>query len=73
MRRKGGKTALAGQPVRLLSAKEAAAFLGVAPKTVRKWLNDKDHPLPGVKINARAWRVVEGDLMAFIESQYIQK
>ncbi|NLE27765.1 MAG: helix-turn-helix domain-containing protein [Clostridiaceae bacterium] len=73
MRRKGGKTALAGQPVRLLTVKETAVFLGVTPKTVRRWLNDKDHPLPGVKINSRAWRVVEGDLLEFQSTGYIEK
>jgi excisionase family DNA binding protein len=73
MRRKGGKTALAGQPVRLLTVKETAVFLGVTPKTVRRWLNDKDHPLPGVKINSRGWRVVEGDLLEFQSTGYIEK
>jgi excisionase family DNA binding protein len=73
MRRKGGKSSLDGQQVCLLSVKDAAEFLGVTPKTVRKWLNDKDHPLQGVKINARSWRIVEGDLMDFLRNNYVGK
>ncbi|MDD4484731.1 MAG: helix-turn-helix domain-containing protein [Methanoregula sp.] len=73
MRRKGGKTVLAGQQVHLLTVRETADIVGVTPKTIRKWLNDKAHPLPGVKINSRAWRVVEGDLMKFLSAGYIEK
>lgn len=50
----------------LLTVKEAADISRVTPKTVRRWLNDRDRPLPGVKINGKNWRIAIGDLLDYL-------
>jgi excisionase family DNA binding protein len=50
----------------LLTVNEAAEISRVTPKTVRRWLNDSNHPLPGVKINGKNWRIAIGDLLDYL-------
>jgi excisionase family DNA binding protein len=66
MRRKGRAKAPAYTSLCLLTVKEAAEFSRVTPKTVRRWLNNSEHPLKGVKINGRSWRINEDDLIEYL-------
>lgn len=52
----------------LLSRDEAAAYLGISPKTLATWASTKRYPLPFVKIG-RAVKYRVATLDAFIESR----
>jgi excisionase family DNA binding protein len=54
----------------LLSRDEAAAYLGISPKTLATWASTKRYPLPVVKIG-RAVKYRVAALDAFIESRTI--
>jgi predicted DNA-binding transcriptional regulator AlpA len=55
---------------KLLTTKETAARLGVAPVTLDKWRSTKKYSLAYVKIGGRvAYR--ESDVTAFIESRRV--
>ena len=49
---------------RLLTPKEAAAIMSVAPRTIKEWLRQGE--LTGLKIRSM-WRIRAGDLKTFIE------
>lgn len=51
---------------RTLTAKEAAAFLGVSPQSLNVWRCTKRYPLPYIKIG-RMIRYRYSDLVAFLE------
>jgi excisionase family DNA binding protein len=52
---------------RLLTLREAAAFLNVHPNTVRSQV--RRGKLPGVQVG-RGWRFLEADLIGWIRSRY---
>ena len=54
----------------LLDERGAAAFLGVAPQTLRHWRAHARRPLPFVRIG-RAIRYRRADLAAFVEAQRV--
>ncbi len=56
----------------LLSTKEAAKFLGVAPQTLQLWRMDKTHPLPYVKFNTRLLRYRMTDLIAWVDRHVVE-
>jgi len=49
----------------ILTLAEAAAYIGIAPRTLRKWLQTKS--IPGRKIG-RIWRFSKRQLREWIES-----
>ena len=51
---------------RLLTPEDAAARLGVSPRTVREWLRAGKLP-GGCKPNGKLWRVKEDALDCFIK------
>lgn len=56
----------------LLTPIEAAAILGVVPKTLAVWRSTKRYPLPYIRIGGRV-RYRLGDVEAFIESRRQQR
>jgi excisionase family DNA binding protein len=52
----------------LVSREEAAAYLGVSPKTLATWASTKRYPLPMVKVG-RAVKYRVSALDSFIESR----
>lgn len=54
----------------LMSRDEAAAYLGISPKTLATWACTKRYPLPVVKIG-RAAKYRVADLEKFIESRTV--
>ena len=50
----------------LLNEKEVAAYLGLAPKTIRAWRTVSAIKLPFSKLNGRAVRYRRSDLEAFV-------
>jgi excisionase family DNA binding protein len=52
----------------LLSRKEAAKYLGVAPRTLAVWKSTKRYPLPVVKVGRLA-KYRKSDLDAFISAR----
>ncbi|MBY0292734.1 MAG: helix-turn-helix domain-containing protein [Alphaproteobacteria bacterium] len=57
---------------RLLTRKEAAAFLGVKEITLALWKSTKRYNLPVVKVGSLA-KYRYGDLLAFVERQTVNK
>ncbi|MCA9803865.1 MAG: helix-turn-helix domain-containing protein [Cyanobacteria bacterium HKST-UBA02] len=55
----------------LLTRREAAEYLGVAPETLAVWHCTKRYPLPVVKIGRLA-KYRKSDLDAFIESRTVE-
>ena len=53
----------------LLNTREVAERLGVSTRQV--WALIRSGDLPAVKLNARVYRVAEGDLRAYIESRRV--
>lgn len=53
---------------RLLSAAEAAAFLGLAPHTLAIWRSSKRYNLPYFRVG-RSIRYCESDLEAFLAAR----
>jgi len=66
MRRKVRSTPPICTVICLLTVNEAAEISRVTPKTVRRWLNDADRPLKGIKLNGRSWRIAEADLLEYL-------
>ncbi|MFA5407901.1 MAG: helix-turn-helix domain-containing protein [Bacilli bacterium] len=66
MRRNVRQKPLACEVICLLTVNEAAEISRVTPKTVRRWLNDSERPLRGVKLNGRSWRIAEADLLEYL-------
>lgn len=66
MRRNVRPKPLACEVICLLTVNEAAEISRVTPKTVRRWLNDSERPLRGVKLNGRSWRIAEADLLEYL-------
>jgi hypothetical protein len=54
----------------LLTEAEAAALLGVEPKTLAVWRSTKRYPLPYIKIG-RLVRYQRCDLIAFVDSRRV--
>jgi capsular exopolysaccharide synthesis family protein len=55
-------------PERLLGLKEMAAYLGIEPRTARRWC--KDRRIPAIKKNL-SWYVRRGDLQAMVTRQLL--
>ena len=55
-------------PMRLLTAREAAAILQVSEPTLERWRSTGDGP-PYIRLSARAIRYREAELSAFIEAR----
>ena len=66
MRRKVRSTPPISTAICLLTVNEAAEISRVTPKTVRRWLNDSERPLRGIKLNGRSWRIAEADLLEYL-------
>jgi len=66
MRRNMRPKPLACEALCLLTVNEAAEISRVTPKTVRRWLNDSERPLRGIKLNGRSWRIAEADLLEYL-------
>ena len=66
MRRNVRPKPLACEVICLLTVNEAAEISRVTPKTVRRWLNDSERPLRGIKLNGRSWRIAEADLLEYL-------
>jgi len=66
MRRNVRPKPLACEVICLLTVNEAAEISRVTPKTVRRWLNDADRPLKGIKLNGRSRRIAEADLLEYL-------
>jgi len=66
MRRNVRPKPLACEVICLLTVNEAAEISRVTPKTVRRWLNDSERPLKGIKLNGRSWRIAEADLLEYL-------
>lgn len=54
----------------LLSEREAASFLGIAPRTLSIWRSTKRYPLPFVKVG-RAVRYRREELERFIAARTV--
>jgi excisionase family DNA binding protein len=54
---------------KLLTPEEAAEYLAVSPKTIRKWL--RGEKIKGVKIG-KLWRIRKKDLDALLEEEGVE-
>lgn len=52
----------------MLTIKEVAKLLGIAPNTINGWIFKKTMPFPYYRINNNAIRMKEEDVVAYIES-----
>jgi excisionase family DNA binding protein len=56
-------------PEQLLTVNQAAAFLGLHPKTLYQWVQSRR--IPFVQLGSRNIRFRREDLIAFVESQTV--
>lgn len=56
----------------LMSRKEAAKYLGVAPQTLAIWACTKRHPLPYVRVGRLA-KYRKHDLDSFLDTRWVGK
>ena len=56
-------------PTSLVSTREAAAYLGLKPKTLQRWRVEGEQRLPFVRVSASCCRYRKPDLDAWIEAR----